>query len=181
MKLIFVDAENIGLKALSEMNVSFFDKVFVFSNNAEVKFLCEQSLYLYLSGYPQKPNQADFYIIAYLSKALSNLNKQERDKVSFVLYSKDVSLIEAFKFQCDLVNAMCSFPLIEDNIIELHEGNEMKFLKGFLNILSSPHTAQEIMTKLDITTAEFSKIVAPLIKEGKIKRTANNSKKWVAV
>ncbi len=181
MKLIFVDAENIGMKALSEMNVSIFDKVFVFSNDPEAKSICEQSLYLSLSGYPQKANQADFYIIAYLSKALSNLNKHERNKVSFVLYSKDVSLIEAFKFQCELVNAMCVIPMIEDNIVELYEGENATFGHKFMKFMSSPHTTQEIMTTLNLTQQEYTRLINPLIKEGIIKRSSKSSKKWVAV
>ncbi|MBF4269331.1 hypothetical protein EAY71_20920, partial [Vibrio anguillarum] len=67
MKVIFVDAENVGLKELEKINASIVDKVFVFSKSDAVKLVCEKSLYLCLNDYPTGQNQADFYIIAYLS------------------------------------------------------------------------------------------------------------------
>lgn len=78
MKIIFVDAENIGLKELYKINTSIVDKVFVFSKNHAFKLICDQSLYHLLNDYPSGQNQADFYIIAYLSKVLSILDPKFR-------------------------------------------------------------------------------------------------------
>lgn len=52
MKMIFVDAENVGLRELEKINASVVDKVFVFSKSDSVKLVCEKSLYLFLSDYP---------------------------------------------------------------------------------------------------------------------------------
>ncbi len=179
MELIFVDAENIGSKALLELEATILDKVFVFSNNDEVKTICEQLMYLCLSGYPQKSNQADFYIIAYLSKALSQLTKPSKSKVTFTLYSKDASLIEAFRFQCELVNANCSFPLLE-NVVEMPTNNEIDSVeKKVLKLLLKPITVNEIINQLNVTQADFSRIFTPLVKDGKVSRVSGDSRQWV--
>ncbi|AKB05854.1 hypothetical protein HPY15_15580 [Vibrio cholerae] len=49
MKMIFVDAENIGLKELEKVKATVIDKVFVFSKVESVQRICEKSLFLYLS------------------------------------------------------------------------------------------------------------------------------------
>ena len=64
MKIIFVDAENVGLKELEKIKASIVDKVLVFSRVESIKQTCEKLLYLCLSDYPEGANQADFHIIA---------------------------------------------------------------------------------------------------------------------
>ncbi|MGL4734650.1 MAG: hypothetical protein ACRCWB_06105 [Enterovibrio sp.] len=96
MKMIFVDAENIGVKELEKIQATVIDKVFVFSKVESVQRICEKALFLFLSDYPSGPNQADFYIIAYLSRVLSILDKKQFSAVHFELYSNDKSLISAF-------------------------------------------------------------------------------------
>lgn len=96
--MIFVDAENVGLKELEKIGASIIDKVFVFSKSEAVKLVCDKSLYLFLSDYPTGQNQADFYIVAYLSRVLLALDKKQLDSVNFELYSNDESLISAFEF-----------------------------------------------------------------------------------
>ncbi|MBF4242492.1 hypothetical protein EA003_22225, partial [Vibrio anguillarum] len=107
MKVIFVDAENVGLKELEKINASIVDKVFVFSKSDAVKLVCEKSLYLCLNDYPTGQNQADFYIIAYLSRVLLALDKKQLGSIHFELYSNDENLITAFEFQCDQLGATC--------------------------------------------------------------------------
>ncbi|GAA5788729.1 hypothetical protein NGY2020031_11740 [Vibrio cholerae] len=41
MKMIFVDAENIGLKELEKVKATVIDKVFVFSKVESVQRICE--------------------------------------------------------------------------------------------------------------------------------------------
>ncbi len=117
MKMIFVDAENVGLKELEKINASVVDKVFVFSKSDSVKLVCEKSLYLFLSDYPTGQNQADFYIIAYLSRVLLALDKKQLGSVHFELYSNDESLISAFEFQCKQLGAPCQSIRTRDNTV----------------------------------------------------------------
>ena len=107
MKMIFVDAENVGLKELEKLEASVVDKVFVFSKVDSIIKFCEQNLYLCLSDYPFGSNQADFYIIAYLSRILPVLNKKQLGSIRFKLVSNDESLIAAFEFQCKQLGGVC--------------------------------------------------------------------------
>ncbi|ELV8755367.1 hypothetical protein QNE93_004293, partial [Vibrio vulnificus] len=47
MKMVFVDAENVGLKELEKLRASAIDKVFVFSKSEAIKQCCEKNLFLY--------------------------------------------------------------------------------------------------------------------------------------
>ncbi|CAH8242538.1 hypothetical protein VAEKB19_6990006 [Vibrio aestuarianus] len=87
MKMIFVDAENVGLKEVEKVKATFVDKVFVFSKIDAIKCACEKSLFLCLCDYPSGSNQADFHIIAYLARVLSSLDKKQLSSVDFELYS----------------------------------------------------------------------------------------------
>ena len=66
MNLIFVDAENVGLNTIQEIDTRITDKVFVFSNNEQIKILCHDLMFIMVDGYPIGKNQADFYLIAHL-------------------------------------------------------------------------------------------------------------------
>ncbi|EMJ3470170.1 hypothetical protein V7L80_005248, partial [Vibrio harveyi] len=45
MKMVFVDAENVGLKELEKLRASAIDKVFVFSKSEAIKQCCEKNLF----------------------------------------------------------------------------------------------------------------------------------------
>ena len=108
MKMIFIDAENIGLKEIEKAETCIIDKVFVFSKVESIKRSCEKLLYLCLSDYPDGANQADFYIIAYLSRILITLPKQQINTIEFELCTNDKNLISAFEFQCNLLRGKCT-------------------------------------------------------------------------
>lgn len=114
MKMIFVDAENVGLKELEKIKASPIDKVFVFSKSESIKLVCEKSIFLYLSDYPKGQNQADFYIIAYLSRILCTLDRKQLNSINFNLYSNDENLIAAFEFQCSQLGAGCNILRTKD-------------------------------------------------------------------
>ena len=84
MKIYYVDAENVGIDFLEEQKISVLDKVFVFSNNESIKSECEKLLYTCVSGYSAGKNQADFYMIAHLTRLLSQLSDKEKGAVNFI-------------------------------------------------------------------------------------------------
>lgn len=182
MKILFVDAENIGARAVDNIDASVLDKVFVFSNDVSVKKYCEQVLYFCLSGYPQCSNQADFYMIAYLSKTLCQLSKKEKSQVNIVLYSKDSSLIKAFQFHCDLVGVKCtvfSAEVGQSNIVSICDPKSGEH--QMLALLKSPKSSAELKKSLNLSQAEFTRVINVLIKEKRICRDANKSKLWMKV
>ncbi len=105
MKIIFIDAENIGLKALKDVNTSILDKVFVFSKNEGIQQYCNKSLFINITDYPTGPNQADFLIISYLSRIVANL-KEDELKIIFELVTNDEALISAYESICQSFNVL---------------------------------------------------------------------------
>ncbi|MCR9500927.1 hypothetical protein [Vibrio vulnificus] len=184
MKVIFVDAENVGLKELEKINASIVDKVFVFSKSDAVKLVCEKSLYLCLNDYPTGPNQADFYIIAYLSRVLLALDKKQLGSTHFELYSNDENLITAFEFQCGQLGAVCqSIRTREQTVVPIIESTypkpnsaEAKLLKA----LKSPHSLDpEFQQRLGLSKSDFTKAINELSKSNQIKRSPQSKKKWM--
>ena len=183
MKMIFVDAENTGLKALEKINASVIDKVFVFSKAEAAKLICEKLLFLYLSDYPTGANQADFYIVAYLSKVLSSLNKKQPDSVHFELYSNDEALITAFSFQCSQVKAAYRVVRTQEKTVvalpkKNTEANTAK--EKLLLALQAPRPLNPDLQKhLGLSKSEFTKAINELSKANKIQRLPESKKKWV--
>ncbi|CAK2587806.1 hypothetical protein [Vibrio crassostreae] len=182
MKVIFVDAENVGLKELEKINASIVDKVFVFSKSDAVKLVCEKSLYLCLNDYPTGQNQADFYIIAYLSRVLLALDKKQLGSTHFELYSNDESLITAFEFQCGQLGANCQIIRTrEQTVVPITESPspnsaEAKLLKA----LKSPHSLDpEFQQQLGLSKSDFTKAINELSKSNQIKRSPQSKKMWV--
>ena len=118
MNIIFVDAENVGLHSIQEIGARITDKVFVFSNNEQIKTLCHDLMFIVMDGYPVGKNQADFYIIAHLSKAISQVRYDEKKKLTFILYSNDNSLCQAFEFQCQ--HASISSEIVKTKPVPLY-------------------------------------------------------------
>ena len=185
MKIIFVDAENVGFKGLDAINASIADKVFVFSRVESIKVLCEKKLYLCLSDYPEGANQADFYIIAYLLRVLSCFAKEQKSAIEFVLYTNDLNLIAAFEFQCGLLGAKSKIHSFKQeasvvcNITELTKTNQLE--KQIYKMLKEPRGLLDIQTTLKLSKPVFTRAVNGLIKTEKIKRASNNGKNWVQI
>ena len=151
MKIIFIDEGNVGSKIIENMSLSILDKVFVFSNKKAVQELCNRKLFLPISDYPIGSNQADFYIISYLSKILSTISYEEKGMLELVLYTKDKALITAFEFQCKLVNAPYFFPLIENEEID---SSVEELILAMLK--ESSKSYNEMMTALNLDSCDFS-------------------------
>jgi hypothetical protein len=180
MNIYFVDLENVGLKALQSLDVSFSDKVFVFSNSGEVKKYCDQSLYFCLSDYPTGSNQADFYIIAYLSKVIEQLSKAERLVSELVLCTKDNSLIVAFEYQCNLNGIRCSSPFKVEkpsNVVSISKTDPSGNV--ILSLLAKPKPATELLEQSQLSKPDFTTAFNLLIKEDKVKRSKKSKKLWV--
>lgn len=183
MKIIFIDAENVGTKSIENMSLSILDKVFVFSNKKTIQDLCNKKLFLSISDYPVGSNQADFYIIAYLSRILSTISNEEKKFLELVLYTRDKALITAFEFQCELVNISCIFPLI-DSIIDNVEDENEEFGSSvedmILSLLKdSSKSSNEMMTTLNLELRDFTTPINVLINNNKIKRNPNDKKLWI--
>lgn len=198
MKIIFVDAENVGFKGLESIKASILDKVFVFSKALSIQAYAEKKLFLCLSDYPEGANQADFYIIAYLSRLLISLTDEERSLIQFLIYSNDVALINAFKFQCELCgakNGVVTFheehkisPLhITKSIVnnqlppqKLKTTNNLALIETqIFNLLKKPKGLVEIEKSLKLSKPIFTQAVNELIKKKKIHRISKNGKKWL--
>ncbi|QFI36334.1 hypothetical protein FR932_00135 (plasmid) [Moritella marina ATCC 15381] len=188
MDIIFVDAENIGLKELEKLETSIIDKVFVFSKSNCIKLVCEKKLYLFLSDYPCGSNQADFYIIAYLSRVLSSLNHTELTSINFKLITNDESLISAFGFQCSQLGGISKIIKTNEKIktdvntvVQLTPVLAPKSVEEKIIFhLKSPETLNpEFRKKLGISQQDFSRATGELIRQNKIKRSKGSKKKWV--
>jgi len=186
MKVLFVDAENVGFKGLDAIDANIIDKVFIFSKVDSIKLYSEQKLYICLSDYPEGANQADFYIISYLSRVLTTVSKNEKQAVEFILYSDDLNLINAFKFQCDLFGAKSSVESFNQrektsnvvcNIVK--ESNSDLLETKIFNMLNEPRGMFEIQESLNIPLQTFTKAVNTLVKSNKICRSSNNAKHWL--
>lgn len=180
MKMIFVDAENVGLKELGKLEASVVDKVFVFSKAESIIKFCEQNLYLCLSDYPCGSNQADFYIIAYLSRILSALDKKKLGSILFKLYSNDESLIAAFEFQCaQLGGAHCVVRTKEETVVPAVKKSLSPEDKIYSSLQSPRALDPAFQKQIGLSRPEFTKAINELAKKNKIKRSTKSNKKWV--
>ncbi|MDP5255547.1 MULTISPECIES: hypothetical protein [unclassified Vibrio] len=141
-------------------------------------------MYLFLSDYPTGHNQADFYIIAYLSRVLLALDKKQLGSVHFELYSNDESLISAFEFQCKQLGGLCQS-------IRTRENTEVPMVKPqqppkkspegkLLHALNSPRALDpSFQNQLGLSKSDFTKAINSLAKNNQIKRSPESKKKWV--
>ncbi len=188
MKIIFVDAENVGFKGLEAIKSNIIDKVFVFSRVESIQSYSEQKLFLCLSDYPEGANQADFYIIAYLARVLASISKMEKNAIDFTLYSNDVSLIHAFKFQCELLGAKSQIVSFKQEnkptnvVCEISKSPKSETIKKqVFNMLNQPIGLYKIQTSLKLSKSVFSKAVNELVKDKKIQRVSKSGKNWVQI
>ena len=200
MKIIFVDAENIGLKELEKIEALIVDKVFVFSRVEKIKQTCEKLLYLCLSDYPEGANQADFHIIANLSRTLASLSRKELNLITFQLFTNDENLISAFEFQCTLLGGNCeAIRTKSDVVVPIAAKTAPKAVPKtapkaapktvpkavqtaehkIYNSLKKPTELGPLQGKLGLSKQTFTKAVNSLVKEDKIERSTESKKKWV--
>tara|TARA_R110001583_G_scaffold22377_5_gene83985 strand:+ start:17752 stop:18396 length:645 start_codon:yes stop_codon:yes gene_type:complete len=207
MKIIFVDAENVGFKGLEAIKASILDKVFVFSRIESIKLFSQKKLFLCLTEYPEGANQADFYIVAYLSRLLTSVTKAEIQAIDFILYSDDINLINAFKFQCNLcgakhdivsfnqknkqanseaniehINKNESVPKLPVNTHQAKtkkQANPTSHCQKIFNLLNKPTSLSQIEKTLKLSKPVFTQAVNKLVKDKKICRVSKNGKQWI--
>ncbi|MEZ9617612.1 hypothetical protein AB4264_18250 [Vibrio sp. 10N.261.55.B8] len=185
MKVIFVDAENVGLKVIEKIERALPDKVLVFSKSPNIEQHCDKALFQHFSNYPTGSNQADFLIIANLTKYLTVYDMKALSKAEFVLYTNDQDLISAFEFQCEQHN-------ISANIIRTREESKVISLpvpkpipldpveERLFNALAEPRALDpELQTELRLGRQTFTRVINSLLNANRIKRSETNKKLWV--
>lgn len=200
MRFIFVDAENIGLKAVEAITASVSDKVFVFSKNDAVKAFCERNLFLYISSYPTGSNQADFYIIGNLVGMIASLTEQQREASQFILYSQDNSLVTAFEFQCKLrkikygialkpkitvpsqakvtISSQTKVPAQPKQTAGVTAPDPKKLEQKIYECFKTEQTTESVRKKLKQPKPDFDRALHALIKANKIQRVSKGKKTW---
>lgn len=99
MKFIFVDAENVGIRRIKSIQTDHPNRVYVFSNEENIRKVCQEKGFVFFTNYEYYYNQADFYIIAVLVEQLLLLTKEQIEASVFLLYSEDKALNIAFENQ----------------------------------------------------------------------------------
>ncbi len=184
MKFVFVDAENVGVKGIEKVKATIADKVFVFSKSNAIKQYCEKELFHHLSDYPNGQNQADFYIISYLSRVLSTLDKKALPSTHFELFSNDESLISAFEFQCKKLGAQFRVARTKEEVVvpiaskpqNISQSAEDKIYAALKTPSNLDPSFQE---QLGLPRQVFTKAVNALSGSNKIQRSSTDKKKWV--
>ena len=187
MNVIFVDAENVGLTSIQEIDARITDKVFVFSNNEQIKTLCHDLMFIVMDGYPVGKNQADFYLIAHLSKAISQVHYDEKKKLTFILYSNDIPLCQAFEFQCQ--HASIASDIVNTRALPVHNHEVQEYTAKDLNNIALLYKALKVKSMLvtelfNITKLEqneATKALNALVKKEIIARSPENKKVWTVV
>lgn len=175
MRLIFIDHENVGFNTLDEINPTGLDKVFVFSHAEKANEICSQRNFKLCNDYPVGSNQADFYIVSYLSRALALT--PSFDNVTFILSSNDVALSQAFQFQCGIYG-------VTSKIITAKPKPKFKItekdIERVVSAFDTPDTMANIQSRVGLAQSEFAKVTHSLIAMGAIRRLSKKSKKWLS-
>ncbi|CED58028.1 putative uncharacterized protein (plasmid) [Aliivibrio wodanis] len=187
MNVIFVDAENVGQQAIQDIDTRITDKVFVFTNNEQIKSLCHDLMFIAMSGYPVGKNQADFYIIGHLCKALSQVHFDEKKKITFCLHSNDNSLCQAFEFQCQLASIQST--IVNDNPPQMNNSEPHQYTVAELNNVAKIYKVLKqkamqpsaLFKATNIDEKEGAKLLNILFKKELIARSHNNKKIWTVV
>lgn len=179
IKFKFIDFENIGLKEFEKIQTSVLDKILVFTKSPSAKLLCERKLYQVFGDYPTGQNQADFLIIAQLSKVLCMISRQEINQVQFYLYSNDESLISAFEFQCKSSDAVFKVVRTKENVVQLKK-DKVTPEQLLLDALSSPQNLSlALQESLGLARSDFTRAINQLTQSKEIIKCKDNKKKWV--
>lgn len=186
MKIILVDAENVGLKGVEKIAPSVSDKVFVFSKSDNIEQFCEKEMYQHISDYPSGANQADFCIIAYLMRFLTHYDLKSLAQVVFELHSNDLNLISAFQYQCNRFSVKSESVQTKESSKVVALPVEQKKSKAdnaeerLYAALSKPRALDEALQKeLRLPRQVFTKAINALSSSNKIVRSSETKKKWV--
>ncbi|MCA0759225.1 hypothetical protein [Vibrio vulnificus] len=186
MKIILVDAENVGLKGVEKIAPSVSDKVFVFSKSDNIEQFCEKEMYQHISDYPSGANQADFCIIAYLMRFLAHYELKSLAQVVFELHSNDLNLISAFQYQCNRFSVKSESVQTKESSKVVALPVEQKKSKAdnaeerLYAALSKPRALDEALQKeLRLPRQVFTKAINALSSSNKIVRSSETKKKWV--
>ncbi len=180
MKFIFIDAENIGLPALQELNASISDKVFVFGKDDAVKCLCHQKLYYLIDNYPTGKNQADFALIGLVSKTCCEIPNELKKVSKCILYSSDQQLQNAFEHQCELCAIQYSVKSKSSVSVDM-SNDESKEAYDVVSVLAKSRDnfkINELQEESGLATAPFNAAIRFLTEEKKIKKTSQNQNLW---
>ncbi|CAH8182152.1 conserved hypothetical protein [Vibrio aestuarianus] len=184
MKVVFVDAENVGLKVVEQVLPSLTDKVLVFSKSPNIEQYCDKVLFQHFSNYPTGSNQADFYIISALTKYLTLYDAKALSKAEFELYTNDQDLTSAFEFQCEqfgvkthLVKTREAAKIVSLPVAVIcSDSPEEKLFNALVKPRALDPTLQE---ELGLARQTFTRAVNTLSASNRIKRTTENKKQWV--
>lgn len=175
MKLVFVDAENVGCSVIKEMEYKLNDKVLVFSRCQKIQAVCSQKLFACLSHYAEGTGQADFLIIATLAEQLAGMSQADKEETLFELVSYDLALNRAFITQCKLHHVTYKV-----TVLSAPEGREA-VEREVLRALKVPHQLNhEFWHKLGIDQSTCTTVTKRLIEQGKIKRVEGNRRYWMS-
>ncbi|CCN45996.1 conserved hypothetical protein [Vibrio nigripulchritudo MADA3029] len=186
MKIILVDAENVGLKGVEKINGTISDKVFVFSKSENIEQHCEKALYHHVSNYPLGANQADFCIVAHLMRFLTHYDQKALSKVVFELHSNDSNLISAFEYQCNSFGVRSEIIRTRDVSkvvalpVEQQKSKEDVAADLLYRALSKPQVLNEtLQNELGLSRQAFTKAINSLSSSNRIVRSAETKKKWM--
>lgn len=183
VKIIFVDGENVGLKGLMQIKSTFVDKVFVFGKSNSIQQFCNNSFFYQIADYPTGQNQADFYIIAYLSRIIAKLESELLLTTHIVLYTNDENLILAYEFQCKKFG--CKFTskrTVEKTVIkDISDADKLEVIQDKIyTALKKPMALDPIFQeRLGLPKQIFTTAVNQLIRSNKIRRSTESKKMWV--
>ncbi|MGX9517302.1 hypothetical protein ACWX0P_00385 [Vibrio mediterranei] len=182
----FVDAENIGITALSALVHDPLDHVFVFSLSFDVESVCHRHRWHYLNDYVVGNNQADFALIAEFAKQLT-LAGDIANKHDWRLHSKDNALRQAFTSVGQAIGVAVKLSpdtLITTkttaNTIEVKPKAatpEEQRLARFLAAL--PAKLDDALRKrLSLDKPTYSRLCSQYIREGRIERDSQQRSLW---
>lgn len=209
MKIIFVDAENTGLKGLQTVKATILDKVFVYSKNEAIQQYSKKALFCIVDDYPTGSNQADFLIISYLSRIISTLDEAILNTTHFELFSNDEGLISAFESiskslgarhrvirtkikseeaevddDKELLQSLSEYALMKIEAME--EGKDIVSIeqvnaeKKIYKALSTPAPLDDLFRqKVKLSKSLFTKAINELILTRRILRSEDNKKHWM--
>ncbi|WP_152559584.1 hypothetical protein [Vibrio sp. ER1A] len=182
----FVDAENIGITALSALVHDPLDHLFVFSLSFDVESVCHNHRWHYLNDYVVGNNQADFALIAEFAKQLT-LAGDIANKHDWRLHSKDNALRQAFtsvgqaigvavKLSPDtLIIAKTTAKAIE--VKPKAATPEEQRLARFLAVLPAK-LDDALRTQLRLSKPSFTRLINQSINEGRIERDGQQRSLW---
>lgn len=175
MKLVFVDAENVGCSIIKGMKYKLNDKVLVFSRHEKIQAICSEKLFTSVSHYEDGSNQADFLIMATLGELLASMSTVERRHIVCELVTHDLSLIQAFISYCKRWEV--SFEVAGQRTEQV---NDTLLEKRVLKVLQVPHALNHLFWgKVGLDQSTCNRITTKLASQKKIKRVDGKDKLWV--